>query len=236
MAKRLLVALIALIAAWLGSVDSAAAVAEPSIAVTTYTYDAPRHDASMTYSASERGPPTACVGSEGALQVADDRVSNGVSAHPRAATTSHIYTTFDVVASLAHTANTTGTTPRSTATVNGDLTSLQRAKAAAKGGASVVTTERTAAQALKPSEAVSRWDEFLGEGPTTNIHPRTGLPDPDRIVSADGVRSIRFGPHEMGSSPTKLHFHEETWSFDSGSNTWFVDSVLVRVPFPKGAW
>lgn len=107
---------------------------------------------------------------------------------------------------------------------------------AAEAEAAVVATERTAAQALKPSEAVQRWDEFLGEGPTTNLHPRTGLPDPNRIVSSDGLRSIRFGPHEMNSPPTKFHFHEETWSFESGSNTWFVDNVLVRVPLPKGAW
>lgn len=130
-----------------------------------------------------------------------------------------------------------------------DITAVQRAwngppqaqivvatGVAAQAEASVLVTERTAAQALKPSEAEARWDEFLGEGPTTNLHPRTGLPDPNRIVSSDGLRSIRFGPHEMGSSPTKFHFHEETWSFDSGSNTWFVDNVLVRVPFPKGAW
>jgi hypothetical protein len=97
-----------------------------------------------------------------------------------------------------------------------------------------VVTERTAAQALKPSEAVPRWDEFLGEGPTTNLHPRTGLPDPNRIVSSDGLRSIRFGPHEMGSSPTKFHFHEETWSFDSGSNTWLVDKGPGAGPLPEG--
>jgi hypothetical protein len=102
--------------------------------------------------------------------------------------------------------------------------------------ATVVETERTAAVALKPGEATARWDEFLGEGPTTNIHPRTGLPDADRIVSADGTRSIRFGDHEMGSSATKFHFHEETWSFDPGANTWFVDNLIVRVPFPKGTW
>lgn len=102
--------------------------------------------------------------------------------------------------------------------------------------ATVVETERTAAIALKPGEATARWDEFLGEGPTTNIHPRTGLPDADRIVSADGTRSIRFGDHEMGSSATKFHFHEETWSFDPGANTWYVDNLMVRVPFPKGTW
>ncbi|GEA86042.1 hypothetical protein CGE01nite_32930 [Cellulomonas gelida] len=45
-----------------------------------------------------------------------------------------------------------------------------------------------------------------------------------------------FGPHEMGSSPAKFHFHEETWNFYPDLNTWQVDNVLVRVPFPKGAW
>ena len=116
------------------------------------------------------------------------------------------------------------------------LSARAAVETAVEAAPSVVAAERTAAQALKPSEAVARWDDFLGKGPTTNTHPRTGLPDPNRIVSADGARSIRFGPHEMGSSPTRFHFHEETWSFDPGSNTWFVDNVLVRVPFPKGAW
>lgn len=100
----------------------------------------------------------------------------------------------------------------------------------------MVQTESIAPQALKPGEAVSRWDQFLGDGPTTNINPRTGLPDANRIVSEDGQRSIRFGSHEMGSSPTKFHYHEETWNFDRSSNTWFVRNVVVRVPFPKGAW
>uniref|UniRef100_UPI00272E65DB RHS repeat-associated core domain-containing protein n=1 Tax=Frankia sp. Cj5 TaxID=2880978 RepID=UPI00272E65DB len=107
---------------------------------------------------------------------------------------------------------------------------------AANSAPTVVETETIAPRSLKPNEAVARWDEFLGDGPTTNLHPRTGLPDANRIVSADGTRSIRFGPHEMGSSPTKFHYHEETWNFDKGANTWFVDNVVVRVPFPKGAW
>ncbi len=29
-------------------------------------------------------------------------------------------------------------------------------------------------------------------------HPRTNFPDSDRLVSADGKRSIRYGAHEMG--------------------------------------
>ena len=54
------------------------------------------------------------------------------------------------------------------------------------------------------------------------------------FVSADVLRSIRFGPSEMGSVPTKFHFHDETPNFDSGSNTWFVENVLVRVPSRRG--
>ncbi|MFI9584536.1 putative T7SS-secreted protein [Streptomyces sp. NPDC052236] len=82
----------------------------------------------------------------------------------------------------------------------------------------------------KPHQAMAEWEEFLGEGPYTNIHPRTGQPDPDRLVSADGQRSIRMGDHEMNSKPTKFHFHKETWTFISPSNTWVVDNTMVRVP------
>jgi len=89
---------------------------------------------------------------------------------------------------------------------------------------------------VKPEDAIRRWNEFLGEGPHSNIHPRTGFPDPNRIVSVDGTRSIRFGPHEMNSPPTRFHYHEETWTFDASKNTWFVDNVVVRVPMPKGSW
>ncbi|MFJ9523361.1 DUF6531 domain-containing protein [Kitasatospora sp. NPDC101801] len=90
--------------------------------------------------------------------------------------------------------------------------------------------EVVAPKPLKPSEADAKWKEFLGPGPYTDIHPRTGLPDPGRLVSADGLRSIRMGPHEMNSKPTKFHFHMETWSWVSPSNTWYVSNTMVRVP------
>ena len=91
--------------------------------------------------------------------------------------------------------------------------------------------EEIAPRPVKPEDAVPRWNQFLGEGEHTNIHPRTGRPDPHRIVSADGSRSIRYGPHEMGSKPTKQHYHEETWSYDSASDTMTVTNTQVRVPF-----
>ncbi|MFF5012020.1 putative T7SS-secreted protein [Streptomyces sp. NPDC001165] len=94
----------------------------------------------------------------------------------------------------------------------------------------VQTPEVVAPKPLKPHEVMDAWEKFLGDGPYTNIHPRTGLPDPDRIVSADGRRSIRLGPHEMNSKPTKFHFHMETWTFESPTNTWIVDNTMVRVP------
>ncbi|MGW6275924.1 RHS repeat domain-containing protein [Kribbella sp. NPDC055071] len=116
------------------------------------------------------------------------------------------------------------------------------AKAAASSAAAkasqapVKMLERTAPSPVKPASALARWDEFLGPGEHTNLHPRTGQMDPDRIVSSDGTRSIRFGDHEMGSAPTKFHYHEETWQYDPIGNMWNVDNVLVRVPFPKGSW
>ncbi|MFC8618599.1 RHS repeat-associated core domain-containing protein [Micromonospora purpureochromogenes] len=83
---------------------------------------------------------------------------------------------------------------------------------------------------LKPSQADKAWSDFLGPGQWTNKHPRTGAPDPNRLVSGDGRRSIRMGPHEMNSKPTKFHYHEETWDFRVPDNTWLVANNIVRVP------
>ena len=84
---------------------------------------------------------------------------------------------------------------------------------------------------VKVTDAVDKWDEFLGPGEYTDIHPRTGLKDPDRIFSADGKRSIRFGSHEMNSKPSKFHYHEEIWTYDQVNNVMNVDNTVVRVPY-----
>ncbi|MDQ3801737.1 MAG: hypothetical protein M3384_20120 [Acidobacteriota bacterium] len=76
-------------------------------------------------------------------------------------------------------------------------------------------------------------ENFLGDGPYTNKHPRIGEPDPDRLVSADGKRSIRYGDHEMNSPPTKHHYHEETWTLDEVNNVMNVDNKVIRVPLKK---
>jgi RHS repeat-associated protein len=102
-------------------------------------------------------------------------------------------------------------------------------------GKPAIEVETIDPRPVKPKDVPSRWEQFLGPGPHTNIHPRTGVPDPNRIVSADGWRSIRFGAHEMGSKPTKFHYHEETWTVDPHGQ-WHVRNQQVRVPFPKGSW
>jgi hypothetical protein len=93
--------------------------------------------------------------------------------------------------------------------------------------------ETYAQRPVKPQDATDKWDEFLGPGEHTNIHPRTGEPDPNRIVSSDGKRSIRYGDHEMNSNPTKHHYHEETWTYDPVNDVMNVDNSVVRVPNPK---
>jgi len=58
----------------------------------------------------------------------------------------------------------------------------------------------------------------------------TGKPDPNRIFSADGTRSIRLGNHEMSQMGTpKGHFHYETWTYDPVSNTMTIINVLQRI-------
>lgn len=93
-------------------------------------------------------------------------------------------------------------------------------------------SETTAPKPVEPQDTVNEWERFLGKGPYTDKHPRTGLSDPDRLVSADGKRSIRYGPHEMNSSPTKHHYHEEVWTYDPVNNVMNVDNTVVRVPLP----
>lgn len=76
----------------------------------------------------------------------------------------------------------------------------------------------------------SQWLAFLGPGGLNQRHPRTGAIDSTRLISADGQRSIRYGNHERNSAPNQHHFHQETWTHQSESNTISVANVLRRVP------
>jgi hypothetical protein len=86
--------------------------------------------------------------------------------------------------------------------------------------------ETKSGSAVRETEATDDWDDFLGPG-QTDIDPRDGVPDPDRIWSEDGTRSIRYGDHEMNSTPNKHHYHRETWHADH------VNNVLQRVQQPR---
>jgi hypothetical protein len=78
-------------------------------------------------------------------------------------------------------------------------------------------------KAVRQKDVLNDWNNFLGPD-QTNIDPRDGLPDPDRIWSADGKRSIRFGDHETGNpNPNRWHYHKETWYPN------FVEYILQRV-------
>ncbi|ATW25288.1 RHS repeat-associated core domain-containing protein [Candidatus Formimonas warabiya] len=89
--------------------------------------------------------------------------------------------------------------------------------------------EVKAPNAIKSSEVTNRWNSYLGEN-TTNINPRTGQVDPNRIFSADGTKSVRFDSHEMNSMGTpKFHYHEETWTYDAVNDTMTVTNTLQRI-------
>jgi len=93
--------------------------------------------------------------------------------------------------------------------------------------------ETYASKPVKPEDATTKWEQFLGDGPYTDRHPRTKNSDPDRLVSADGKRSIRYGNHEMSGSPTKHHYHEENWTLELKGNVMNIENTVVRVPLPK---
>ena len=82
---------------------------------------------------------------------------------------------------------------------------------------------------MKASDVTNYWDNYLGSN-QTNINPRTGLIDNDRIFSADGTKSIRFGNHEMNSmGTTKFHFHQEEWKYDSVNDVMEYFNILIRI-------
>ena len=91
------------------------------------------------------------------------------------------------------------------------------------------TPETKAPHAIDSADAINVWDDYLGPD-TTNLNPRTGVADPNRIFSADGTKSIRFGPHEMNSIGTsKAHFHFETWTYDSEKDVMTITNMLQRM-------
>ena len=69
---------------------------------------------------------------------------------------------------------------------------------------------------INVKDVTDYWDKYLGSG-QTDINPRTGQKDPDRLFSADEKRSILFGKDEMASMETKeFYFIQEIWP-DNGA-------------------
>lgn len=88
--------------------------------------------------------------------------------------------------------------------------------------------ETKAPNAIKTSEVTNSWDNYLGSN-TTNIHPITGKPDPNRIFSSNATKSIRFGNHEMNSvGTTKAHFHYEAWNYNATDDIMSISNILQR--------
>ena len=82
---------------------------------------------------------------------------------------------------------------------------------------------------INSSEATSAWDNYLGSN-QTNYNPYSGTYDSNRIFSADGSKSIRFGNHEMNSLGTsKAHFHYETWIYNPITNVVNYYNVIQRL-------
>ena len=82
---------------------------------------------------------------------------------------------------------------------------------------------------VKSSEVVEYWNEYLGDN-QTNVNPYNGVVDKDRIFSEDGLRSIRFGTHEMNKiGTTKFHFHQENWNYNSTTGKIDISNTLIRI-------
>lgn len=92
-------------------------------------------------------------------------------------------------------------------------------------------TEMSAGGVTAPNvvTVVARWNAFLNNAPFHNLHPRMGVADAERLVSADGQRSIRYANHERNSPANLHHFHEENWTLN-GANEVDLNQVIKRTP------
>lgn len=83
---------------------------------------------------------------------------------------------------------------------------------------------------VRAADRIAEQDRFLGSGPYSNIHPRTGDLSPERTVVQTGPntwRSIREGAHEINS--TNPHYHEEHWWYDEGNDIMYYLNIIRRV-------
>jgi RHS repeat-associated protein len=89
--------------------------------------------------------------------------------------------------------------------------------------------EKRSPNPVRAKDVVDRWNSFLGPGPHSNTHPRTGLPDNNGTVSAHKQRSISYDSHETNGRPGRHHYHEETWSWDQVNNVMNVDYTTYNI-------
>lgn len=69
-------------------------------------------------------------------------------------------------------------------------------------------------KSVRPNNATDDRDNFLTLN-QTDSNQFTGPRSPDRIWSANGMRNIRSGDHEMsGMGMKNVHYHKESWYDD----------------------
>ena len=136
-ARGLLIAIVALTFGVLGLAASAAAVAVPSSAGATFTYDSHHYIVFLACTTTDRGPPPPTTYAHATDPGAVGRRSRSASARQATGTTALIIT-YDRPALLEHIDNATPTPDRTTPEPDGDLFSLQRSHAAANSAARAV--------------------------------------------------------------------------------------------------
>lgn len=202
-----------------------AVVEAPSESAAAYGHDGQHSPGLVASEAFERGPPVRT--SITSTYDAADRWSSGTSARS-GRVGSPTGRTYDDLGEAVQVVVPTVTTSEVTRGIQRNPGLATRRHVAANGGTPPSrsydrpSVETKSGKAVKAEDVTDEWDRFLGPG-QTNIDPRDGLPDPDRIRSADGSRSVRFGSHEVSGSPNKWHFHYETWSPN------LVENVLQRI-------
>lgn len=160
--RRLAGILVALFAAWLGLAAPVHAAPVPTASVQNYTYDSHHHRALVVDAASERGSPATANLAITTSTV--DRWSRGTLAGS-SESKSLAATTYDATQRLAHVVGSTGTTAESVQTIEGDPSSLQRSRVAAKTADELASGMGRTGSALTKSDPFHRSVSWVVDNP-----------------------------------------------------------------------
>ena len=204
MMRRALIAIAALLTAWISVAPVSAAVTLPAATVTTHTYDAPAHFELMTDDAAERGPPAPCKHTITCDAV--DSGSHGASARP-AGVTIHAETTCNDPTGFVLVAQAASATRARAQVRAADVSAYSLSDTAANGGAASVRLGQAGENAVR-----SAFD--IGPKATAQIGGRTRIFDGLNDVAVSEVKNVKYQAYTQQLKDSLAYAQQNGLRFD----------------------